>query len=259
MPEGDTLHRAAARIRPVLEGRRLETFWARKLRGLRPRPGQRIEAVRAEGKHLLVEFDRELSLDVHLGMTGWWRAYGEGSDPARALRSPKLRVHLSTDAGHALCFAAPTVQTFLRTAEVTPLTHLGVDLTLGDPDVSEVVARARARHPASAEIHDVLLDQGIAAGIGNIWKSETLFHERLWPFTLLGDVDDDRLVRLYLRASELLAASVRTPARMYVYDRWRLPCRLCSTPIRRDYRGRTARSTYWCPGCQPTPSEPEGL
>lgn len=255
------------RLRPVLEGHTLDRFWARKLRGHRPRVGQMIEAVRAEGKHLLVELDRDLTLDVHLGMSGSWRAFPRGTDPQRALRSPKLRVHLGTTAGDALCFAAPTVQTFLRSAEITPLTGLGPDLTVAELDAADlagIVAAARARHGPRIEIHDVLLDQSVASGIGNVFKSEVLFHVGLWPFTALEELTDAELVALYQRAAALLRSNVRSGSQMrsttphggsFVYERWRKPCLECTTPIRRAYRGRTRRSTYWCPTCQPA----EGL
>lgn len=262
MPEGDTIHRARMRLEPILAGRRVEDFWARKLRGHRPRVGFEIEAVRAVGKHLLIDFERDLTLDVHLGMTGWFKTHAAGDDLGRALANPRLRLRIQTDAGTALCFAAPTIQTYVRTSDVTPVSLLGPDLTVADPDVATAVARARSRRRTTDELVDVLLDQHVASGIGNVFKSEALHAERLWPFLTLADLDDDRLAALFTRAAAQLHANVAdlTQARSttphgghFVYDRWRRPCRRCATPIRRSYRGAQARSTYWCPTCQPQP------
>lgn len=106
MPEGDTLRRAEALLSPVLDGLTLTSAWFRKLRGHRPRPGQRIESVNAVGKHLLINFDRRLTLRTHLGMSGSWRTNAPGTPPPA---SSRLRIVLETAAGSALCFAAPTI------------------------------------------------------------------------------------------------------------------------------------------------------
>lgn len=260
MPEGDTIHLARLRLEPILTGQVVDHFWARKLRGHRPRAGQKVEAVRAVGKHLLIDFDRDLTLDTHMGMAGSWRARPAGDDISRALADPRLRVHITTAAGSALCFAAPTIQTFLRSAAVTPVSGLGPDLTAEGPDIDLAVARARRLRRGGDQLVDVLLDQDVASGIGNVFKSESLHVARLHPFLRLDQVDDDRLAALYATAASQLNRSVlaagtprtTTPHGGYfVYRRWRQPCRRCQMPIERAYRGTARRSTYWCPSCQP--------
>ncbi len=260
MPEGDTIHLAAKRLEPILVGRTVEEFWSRKLRGLRPRAGQRIEAVRAVGKHLLVDFERGLTLDTHLGMTGWWRTFPPDADLERAMRNPKLRLRIATDAGTAMCFAAPTIETFVRDADVTPIDRLGPDLVAVGPDFDfgVIVGRARDGRDVDTMLIDVVMDQRIASGIGNVYKSEALHVERLWPFRRLGEVDDDRLADLFATASSQLRDNVRSAGPRattphgghFVYDRWRKPCLRCGMPIERSYRGELSRSTYWCPQCQ---------
>lgn len=260
MPEGDTLARARLRLEPILGGQPLTEFWARKLRGVRPRMGHRIEAVRTHGKHLLIDFDDGLTLDTHLGMGGSWRAHPSGSEIDRSLRNPRLRVRISTPAGNALCFGAPTIQTYARSASVTPLSGLGPDLMITEPDYDEIVSRAR-RHGAPDEVlAETLLEQGVAAGIGNIYRSETLFVAGLHPETPTSSVTDEELRRVFELASKLMRANARTErqrrstapgADTFVYERWRKPCRRCSTPIERSYETRDGRSTYWCPTCQP--------
>ncbi len=260
MPEGDTIHLARLRLEPILTGRVVERFWARKLRGYRPRAGQVVEAVRAVGKHLLVDFDRDLTLDTHMGMAGSWRARSAGADISRALANPRLRVHIETEAGSALCFSAPTIQTYLRSAAVTPVSGLGPDLAADDPDIAAAVERARHLRRPDDPLADVLLDQEVAAGIGNVYKSECLHAARLHPFLRLDQVDDERLAALFATAAAQLNRNVLTPGRArattphggyFVYGRWRQPCLRCQTPIERAYRGAARRSTYWCPTCQP--------
>lgn len=261
MPEGDSLRRIQTRLAPVLEGQVATRLWFRKLRGHQPREGQEIEAVRAVGKNLLIDFDRALTLRTHLGMPGWWRVIGAGIDPPP---SPKLRVVVGTETGTALCFAAPTVDTFLR-GGATPLDHLGPDLSEDDFDLAEAMSRARLIGNGKL-LAEALLDQRIAAGAGNVFKSEVAFLARIHPFTPMSSLSDDDIERVWTIAHQQLVAnrslpSRRTtrsgrPGRTYVYDRRRLACRRCSDSILFSPAGEiTSRSTYWCPRCQPTPIE----
>jgi len=112
------------------------------------------------------------------------------------------------------------------------------------------------------DIADVLLDQRVAAGIGNVYKSEVLWACRLHPLTPLADVDADLRRRLLETAATQLQANLTTrrrttvagpPGSLAVYHRARRPCRRCGTPIRWQRTGRDHRSTYWCPRCQPAP------
>lgn len=259
MPEGDSLRQAAARLAPILDGQPTTHLWFGKLRGHRPRAGQRIEQVRAVGKHLLVEFDRHLTLRTHLGMSGSWRVVPAGVEP---VRSAKLRIVIGTELGTALCFSAPTIDTFLRSSGKTPLDHLGPDLSDDDLDVAEVVSRAR-RYGDERLLADALLDQRIAAGVGNVFKSEVAFLAGIHPFTSMRTLSDDEIEQVWTIAHQQLVRNrsrpsrktTRTdvPGRTYVYDRWRLACRRCSDSVLFSPAGQvTARSTYWCPRCQPT-------
>lgn len=263
MPEGDTLRRAEARLTPVLEGRTLTRAWFRRIRGHVPRAGQRVEQVDAVGKHLLVHFDRGLSLDVHLGMSGWWTVTDE---PPRD--SPKLRIVLSTDAGHALCYAAPTIRTYVRDVDVSPVAHLGPDLSDDAVDLDAIVARSRTGEQDRC-VAELLLDQRVASGVGNVFKSESLFLAGMDPFARVVDVTDDELRTLWGIAHRALVAnrdrprrsttSPRSRDRTHVYDRFRLGCHRCADAIAHDPAGsRTARSTYWCPSCQSSPTPGRG-
>ena len=264
MPEGDTIHRAAARMRPALEGHRLVRFEAPRLVGDRPRVGELIEGIEARGKHLLVHFDGGLTLRTHLRMTGSWHLYRAGE---RWQKGQHLaRAVVEADSGWlAVCFQAPVVETYHRAAgEPLALAGLGPDLTGPDPDLDTVVERAGIIPPTGAEVADVLLDQRVAAGIGNVYKSEVLFLHGLDPFTPVAAVDAARLRRIYATAHELLRANLGSAHRVTyrggvaVYARRGQGCFRCGTPIVMRYQGPMARSTYWCPSCQRRPDTADG-
>lgn len=259
MPEGDTLRRAAETLTPVLEGRRLDDVWFRRLRGHRPRPGDIVTAVEAVGKYLVISFDRGLALHTHLGMAGSWRTSTLG---ASIPRDPRLRIVLTTDAGRALCFAAPSISTHVIGRDVTPLDRLGPDLSDDDTDLAEVLRRSRllASGTTAAEM---LLDQKVGAGVGNVFKSEALFVAGIHPFRTVQELSDDELERVWSVAHRQLVVNRSTPyrsttgpgrdGRTHVYGRHRFGCRRCDNAVSFSAAGeRTQRSTYWCPTCQPT-------
>jgi endonuclease-8 len=219
----------------------------------------RIEAVEAVGKHLLIRFERGLVLQTHLQMTGSWQLFRTG---ARWTRARHLaRAVLEVDGWVAVCFAAPLVRTYVD-GVVTPVDHLGPDLCRADADLDRALARMAAIPGAETEIADVLLDQRVAAGVGNVYKSEVLFAARLDPFTPLGAVDVPVRRRLLEIATAQLRANLgpgpraTVPSGLAVYRRSRRPCLVCGTPIRLRYQGPNRRSTYWCPRCQLRPGGP---
>lgn len=261
MPEGDTLAKTAARLRPALVGHRLTRFEASRLHGDRPVLGEEIESVEARGKHLLVHFAGGLTLHTHLGMTGSWHLYREGE---RWRKGAYLaRAVVGADSGWvAVCFQAPVVETHHRAGPAPDvLAALGPDLcrpeALDDAVLDEVLARAAARTAPGTTLGEALLDQRIAAGIGNVYKSEACFAVGLDPATPLEQVSPDDRRRVWATAARQLQANLgqaerRThPGGLAVYGRRGRPCHRCGTPIRMAHHGDLARSTYWCPTCQP--------
>ena len=255
MPEGDTLHRTAARLRPALEGEALLRFDAPRLVGPRPRLGDLILAVESVGKHLLVRFERGVVLQTHMMMTGSWHLYRTNERWQRPQH--QMRALIEVDGWVAVCFAAPVVRTYLETDAATPVDHLGPDLCREDADLDDALARMARIPEPGLSIAEVLLDQRVAAGVGNVYKSEVLFACRLNPFTPLAKVDTPMRQRLIATAARLLRANLaggsRTtvPGGLAVYGRSRRPCRRCGTPILMRHHGTQRRSTYWCPTCQP--------
>ena len=256
MPEGDTIHRAAARLRPALEGQPVARVAAARWSGPLPEPGEQVDAVRAVGKHLLVDFSGGLTLRTHLRMSGRWDLYRPGD---RWRRSPAAaRVVIEVPGWVAVCSSAPDVAFTRRDRVATH--HLGPDLCTADPDLDAVVARAATRTGPTVTVGELLLDQRVAAGIGNVYKSETLHLERLDPTTPVVDLTRERLRALYTRAHRLLRVNLgpgprRTvPGGLAVYGRAGKPCRTCGTRIVRIVQGtEQPRSTYFCATCQPRP------
>lgn len=271
MPEGDTLSRIAVALRPYLAGRVVKAARARL-----PGPqvsrivGQKIDAVDAVGKNLLIRFDGGLELRTHLGLHGSWHRYR----PGETWRRPASRAALVIEVpgAVAVCFDAPVVELFeARSEPVHPvLSTLGPDLLEADADLGDAVRRLLDPSRAEAEIGDALLDQRAVAGLGNVYKSEILFMERVSPFARLRALDQPTLERILSTAREQLQANARpdaaagrtttvdprtgaklAPSRLWVYDRAGRPCHRCGTLIRSTQQGaEVPRTTYWCPSCQ---------
>ena len=268
MPEGDTLAKAAARLRPALAGHVLTRFEAPRLLGDRPRLGTRIEGVESVGKHLLVQFDTDgtgapITLRTHLRMTGSWHLYE--ADQRWQKPAHLARAVVGADSGWvAVCFSAPVVETYRRRVSEVPaaLAHLGPDLCVVPPadDALATTILARAAQAEAVDpglsIGEALLDQRIAAGIGNVYKSETCFACGVAPGRPLAEVPPELRVDLWRTAGEQLQANLgraerRThPAGLAVYGRKGRPCYRCATPIAMARQGEQARSSYWCPRCQ---------
>ena len=266
MPEGDTLHRVANRLRPALAGATLERFEAPRLLGDRPAPGLRIEDVEAVGKHLLIHFEGGLTLRTHLGMPGSWHLYPTGA----RWRKPRhlLRALVAVEGWEAVCFSAPQVQTYRRDrpggplgTALDPVGHLGPDLCMPDVDLDAAVARFDTIGDPQASIAEALLDQRIASGIGNVYKSEVLHRLRVDPFAPVATIPVVVRRRLLDAAHRLLLLNLTTTRRttvagpagsVAVYGRARRPCPRCGTPIRMVRHGSQNRSTCWCPRCQPS-------
>ncbi|HEV8699044.1 MAG TPA: hypothetical protein VGQ89_15210, partial [Candidatus Limnocylindrales bacterium] len=194
---------------------------------------------------------------THMRMNGSWHRYRPGE--RWRLAPSRARLVLEVPGAVAVCFDAPVVELFeQRTEPLHPsLGRLGPDLlaaTWSEADAAEVLRRLRHPDRASWTISQALLDQRALAGIGNIWRNETLFAEGVDPFALVRDLDDATLERLVTTSRRLLSQSVRrAPGRtpLAVYRRTRRPCRRCGTPIRSaPLVTELPRTTYWCPACQ---------
>jgi endonuclease VIII len=241
MPEGDSLRRYAERLRK-LEGEVLavETPHPRgQLLGLAGKlDGKRLERVDAIGKNLLLWFEGDLVLLSRLRMRGRWHvrpvSYRYVGRPWLVLRGREWQ---------ALQWNGPVLE--LSRGMPASLRRLGPDIMDVPPDLDGVVGRIRAGGP-ERELGDVLLDQRVVAGIGNMWKAEALWLAELSPWAQVGELADGDLRRVLEAAHAAMTAN----RRRRVYRRAGVPCRRCGGLIRSRPQGDEARTAYWCPGCQ---------
>jgi endonuclease-8 len=256
LPEGDSVANDAARLRPILESQVVTTVdgTSGSVRSNVHRiRGSTVNTIRTHGKNLLVDFDSGYSLHVHLEMNGRWRVFG----PTQSVGGP-AKVVIGSSEGKAACYSAPLVK-IGRTPQLDlELRRLGPDL-LGDWSVDKVIARAR--HFEADALARVLLNQRVAAGIGNVYKSELAFLSGIHPETPLEFVTDEELGEIYTIASDLLHKNVGKGERnttgergrgraLWVYGHAGETCRRCLTRISQDRIDD--RVTYWCGTCQPT-------
>ena len=277
MPEGDTLHKVAAVLRPLMVGQPL--LAAQLGHGRAPLLlGRTVLGVEAHGKHLVVELGPAgggWCLRVHLGMYGSWHRYA----PREAWRRPRRQAQVVLEVlGHTLvCFNAQDVELWPvgGRSDVGQLEALGPNLLAAEVDLHEVVRRARRRQAQSQSLSkmawgDLLLDQQVAAGLGNVYRCELLFLHRLSPAADVAAADDALVHAVYRDACRLLRQNLgawrRTTtydrrrgkdpnvSRLFVYGRRQQPCLRCGQKIAQARMGRRRRSTYWCPACQDLPA-----
>lgn len=276
MPEGDTLHRVAAAMRPHLLGRKLDLLATRDRAELIPMRGALIHEIATIGKHLLIVLrpsaGEDWVLHTHLGMPGRWRGERGGASCFAMLArgaGVSLEVPREGDAHRRRwsCLRPPIVELFRRSAlpRHPKLNRLGPDLL--DPGFCPEAIVPRARRSPSKSVADLLLDQRVACGAGNVYKNEVLFLMGLDPRCAPETLADDTLIALFRECSRQLVrntgpgrrttrdASDRVhaaafPSRFYVYGRMGQPCLRCGTAIRADSLGERPRVTYWCTTCQ---------
>jgi endonuclease-8 len=273
MPEGDSIFRTAQALHRHLSGdtvTRFDSVLPALIRVDHDRPvaGRTVEGVVSRGKHILMTFSGDLVLHTHMRMNGSWHGYAPGA-PWRKPASD-MRVLVETARFVAVGFNVPVAE-FLTSRDLArhnDLRALGPDLLDPSFDLDEAARRLAAQ--ARTPIADALLDQRVVSGIGNIFKSETLFLAGVYPFTPVGRITEADAVRLLTIARDALRANVvtgerLTPSRgirtrdsldpraaLWVYGRGGKPCRKCRAPIQSNKTGLDARITYWCPRCQPS-------
>src|ERR1700751_2281171 len=275
VPEGDTIYRAARALGLVLEGRvvtRFETVLAplASVDDNTPVAGRTVKKVESRGKWLLIHFSGDLILVTHMLMSGSWHVYRAGEGWRRPRR--EMRAVIATGEFEAVAFNVPVAKFYTaRTLARNPtIPKLGPDL-LGVQFAADD-AKTRLLSHGDEQIANVLLNQRVMAGLGNVYKSEVLFACGIRPFRRVGTLTPAEIDCILERARRFLEANVKDGAdgvmvtytglrrttrasdpgaRLWVYRRQGKECRRCGATILMQRQGTGARSTYWCPVCQP--------
>jgi endonuclease-8 len=258
MPEGHTIHRAARDQRPMLVGKPLAVSspQGRFEAGAAQLDGLTCTAIEAFGKHLIYQFDPEQALHVHLGLYGRFRTAKTPAEEARGA----VRVRLLSPT-HVVDINGPNTCELLDPAAFTALTaRIGPDLLRPDAD-PELAWRKISK--SRAPIGQLLMDQSVMAGIGNIYRTEILWRQNTHPETPGHSLDRAAFDRLWTDAVTLLEIGVKKNAivtvdraaksrskygeRVNIFNKPHCPA--CMAEIRAFEMA--ARRVFACEGCQP--------
>jgi endonuclease-8 len=243
MPEGDTLHRAAQLLQPLVGSRISATSphpRAQAERVAEQVDGRVLESVDAVGKNLVLGFSGGVVVRSHLRMSGRWTLR-----PAGEPRVGRPWLVLRGDDVEAVLWNGPVLELHTRA-----LGRLGPDILERPPRIDAMLRRLSGADPARP-LGEALVDQTLVAGIGNMWVAETLWAVELSPRRPLGTVSEPERRRALETAASLMRASVdggRAPSR--VYRLTGRPCPRCGSAIRSWGLGDANRIAYWCPTCQ---------
>jgi endonuclease-8 len=244
VPEGHLLHRTAGQIAADLTGAAVTATSPQGRLDVGDLDGRVLTGAQAYGKHLFVHLAAAPAVHVHLGMRGLFLRHPDPTEP------PRKGVRLRLSGPVAWDVIAPTTCELLDPAGVERVVSgLGPDPLRADADPAEAVRRLRAaRGPVGA----ALVDQAVWAGVGNAWRAELLFLERLDPARPASSLTGEQARALWERTAELMA--VGRDAGQVVSDpvapdeRWvykRETCRSCGAAVRTAQVG--GRTSYACP------------
>ncbi len=259
MPEGDTVWLAAQRMHTALAGSILRRgeFRIPQL-ATADLTGATVTEVVPRGKHLLVRLADGRTLRTHFRMDGSWHIYRPGAS-WHGGPGYDVRMVLATDDWECVGYRLHDIDLVSTSDEGRLVGHLGPDVLGPDWDLDEAVRRLRSQ--PDEQIGVALIDQRNLAGIGNLYKVESLFVRRIHPWARVADVDD--LPALVERARLLMRANVRHPEQNtpgdprrgrdhWVFGRRGKPCFRCGTALLLGEQGPQLqeRVTWWCPRCQ---------
>lgn len=269
MPEGQISHRNARDFTRALAGLPVTRVWTDEPRIIPQRiperlAGDTVTGAEARGKHHLLRFGSGRVLHSHLMISGVWRLVPDG----HPVRPGGLFLAIQVPGWTAALHRCPNVR-LLEPGEPLPtsLQRLGPDLLGAGADPAADAVRALRRADAGRQVGDAVMDQRVMAGIGNVYKSETLFLAGVDPWRAVGSLTDDECARIGGIAAELLEGGVRDRGRIttyeapgprrgramertWVYGRRGRPCRRCGAPVLSRGQGDANRTAYWCPVCQ---------
>jgi len=267
MPEGNVIHHQARRLRTAFARRQVEVDspQGRFAEGAMLVDGRTLRDAQAYGKHLLLAFEDERWVHVHLGLFGKWRiGKGDLPDP-----SGQIRMRLRTEAHFAELRGPTTCEVLDDGGRLALIARIGPDPIRPDADPLRAWERIqRSRQSIGA----LLMDQRVFAGVGNIYRAEVLFRHQVSPFRAGTQVSWSEFDRMWLdlvglmtqgtkrgridtvRPEHLPEVTGRTARRdrhggeVYVYRREGQDCYLCGAGV--AMCSMQGRKLYWCPDCQ---------
>lgn len=279
MPEGDTIFRTARALQKAIGGKLVTAFdtGLAKLASVnddKPLVGRTVEKVEARGKWCLIFFSGDLILVTHMLMSGSWHIYRTGEK--WWMGRDRMRVAITCGDMQAVAFNVPVAEFYTAKAmeRSSMVPKLGPDILAGDFTIERGVQALRERaetHPED-EVGVALLNQRVMAGLGNVYKSEVPFAAGVNPFRRLSTLTAIEMEKMsevsqkYMKANVMDGAgdgivtysgnrrtthSMDRSDRLWVYGRQGQECRRCGAKIMMRKQGEQARSTYWCPECQP--------
>ena len=279
MPEGDTIYRAARAMQKAIGGKTVTAFEANVAtlasvaddKGI---IGRTVEKVEARGKWCLVHLTGDVILLTHMLMSGSWHIYKTGEK--WWMGRNRMRCAITCGDYQAVAFNVPvaefhTARSLERNSQVP---KLGVDILSDDYSVEAGVRALKQRMVSdpTEEIAVALLNQRVLAGLGNVYKSEVAFAGGVNPFRQMRTLTDREMEVMadvsqrYMKANVMDGSgdgivtysgnrrtthSMDRSDRLWVYGRQGQECRRCGALVMMRKQGEQARSTYWCPGCQP--------
>lgn len=264
MPEGHTIRRQAREHDRRFRGQPLHVTspQGRFTEGAALLDGRTLERTDAYGKHLWLVLSGDLLLHVHLGLYGVW-TFGDLPAPPPV---GAVRVRLEGGTSYAELRGATACEVHTKADRRTVVARLGADPLRPRHDAEAAYAKVtRSRSPVGL----LLMDQTVAAGVGNVFRAEVLYRAGIDPHRPGRLVTHDEwtalwadlvaLMRAGLRAGRIVttrpedrdrrSGRARPEDAHYVYRRTGLPCRVCGTPVAHEEMG--ARNLFWCPTCQP--------
>jgi endonuclease-8 len=269
MPEGHTLYRLARDLTSAFAGQRVSASSPQgRFTDAALVDGAVLQGAESAGKHLFVAFDGDRWLNVHLGLIGSFDVHAG----VEAIPEPvgQVRLRLTTPTAYADLRGAIVCELVGAERRRVVLDGLGPDPLRTDADPDRAWQRIRR---SGRPIGDLLLDQSVVAGVGNVYRAEVLFRQRIHPErpgrTLrVGQwraIWDDLVALMPTGVETGRIDTVRpehTPEAMgrsaraddhggevYVYRRTGDPCLVCGRPVRT--RVLAGRNSFWCSRCQP--------
>jgi DNA-formamidopyrimidine glycosylase len=267
MPEGHTLHRLAGQLSSAFAGQvvRVSSPQGRFTDAVQV-DGTVLVGATSAGKHLFLEFEHDVFVHVHLGLIGKFDVH-EGA-PAAPVGQVRLR--LVGERAYADLRGATQCELISSERRDAILGALGPDPLRPDADPMRAWARISRSH---RPIGDLLMDQTVLAGVGNVYRAEILFRHRMHPLRPGRTLRAGQFRALWDDLVALMATGVRTgridtvrpehtpeamgrPPRVddhggevYVYRRAGQACHVCGSRVRTEMLA--GRNLFWCPRCQP--------